>query len=254
MTALTDTQVFSELYYTIKAIKEVVGVTVTRWRPPYGDVDDRVRAIATGLGLETVLWTDDTDDWEIQPRGPLPKSTIDANYAAIIAKNSTPALEQSGIIVLTHEITGGTMEEAMQQYPAITAAYKNVAPVEVCLNNTTPYYETDIVYPNFAEWVSGKRLASGLPDANTIKIAAATFTPRNLTQEAAADAAAASSASAASTSSNAGHTGVVNNAAAHSSAPASSDKKSGASALGTSSAAAAAMALLSISASILVLA
>lgn len=66
-TALSDEQVFAELYYTIKAIKWVTGVTVTSWRPPYGDVDDRVRAIAYELGLETIIWSDDTDDWNVIP-------------------------------------------------------------------------------------------------------------------------------------------------------------------------------------------
>lgn len=55
-TTLTTNQVFAELYYTIKAMKEVMGITPTCWRPPYGDVDDRVRAIAQSLGLRTYVW------------------------------------------------------------------------------------------------------------------------------------------------------------------------------------------------------
>lgn len=31
-------------------------------RPPYGDVDDRIRAIAQGMGLQTIMWSDDTND------------------------------------------------------------------------------------------------------------------------------------------------------------------------------------------------
>lgn len=56
MTALTDTQVFAELWYTMKAIKYIMGVTPTCWRPPYGDVDDRVRGFAQGLGLRNMMW------------------------------------------------------------------------------------------------------------------------------------------------------------------------------------------------------
>lgn len=41
----------------MQAIKDVMGVTPTCWRPPYGDVDDRVRAIAQGLGLRTYMWS-----------------------------------------------------------------------------------------------------------------------------------------------------------------------------------------------------
>lgn len=57
MTALTDDQAFAELYYTIRIIKDVMGITVTCWRPPYGDVDDRIRAIAQSIGLRTYMWS-----------------------------------------------------------------------------------------------------------------------------------------------------------------------------------------------------
>ena len=106
MTALTNTEVFAELYYSTKAIKEVTGVTVEAWRPPYGDVDDRVRAIATGLGLSTVLWSADTDDWMVEPEGTLPRSTIESNYATIINNVS----DTIGNIVLTHEIVATDLE------------------------------------------------------------------------------------------------------------------------------------------------
>jgi hypothetical protein len=43
MTALTNEQAFAELYYSKKAIHGVLGITVQCWRPPYGDVDDRIR-------------------------------------------------------------------------------------------------------------------------------------------------------------------------------------------------------------------
>lgn len=48
MTALTTDQAFAELWYTIKVMKYVMGITPTCWRPPYGDVDDRIRGIAQG--------------------------------------------------------------------------------------------------------------------------------------------------------------------------------------------------------------
>jgi hypothetical protein len=39
MTSLSNEEAFAELYYAKKAIKDVLGVTVQCWRPPYGDVD-----------------------------------------------------------------------------------------------------------------------------------------------------------------------------------------------------------------------
>lgn len=50
---------------------EQIGVTPNTMRPPYGDIDDRVRAISLQMGLTPIIWTSvngtsfDTFDWEI---------------------------------------------------------------------------------------------------------------------------------------------------------------------------------------------
>jgi len=74
----------------MKAIKLAIGITPTCWRPPYGDVDDRIRAIAKGLGLQTVLWTYNSNDWEVGS-GNVTAQQVDANYQSLIqgAQNGT---------------------------------------------------------------------------------------------------------------------------------------------------------------------
>lgn len=228
MTAFPNEQVFAELYYTAKAIKDIVGVTPTCWRPPFGDVDDRVRAIATGLGLETIIWTDDTDDWKILPLGTLPTASIDANYASIIAKETQGASAGQGNIVLTHEINGHTMQEFIKQYSNIEAAFKYIVPLTACKNQTRPYPE-NIVYPNFADYIAGNVNATGLPDGTSIKAsnagynanAAASYTKTAGTAAAATSAGSKSAQSAAvSAVSTAGNKAVQTAAAAkQSSAP-----------------------------------
>jgi hypothetical protein len=54
---LTTEQVVAELGWARKAIKDVLGVTPTLMRPPYGDIDDRVRAISLAMGMVPVIWT-----------------------------------------------------------------------------------------------------------------------------------------------------------------------------------------------------
>ncbi len=85
MTALTTNQAFAELWYAMKAIKYVMGVTPTCWRPPYGDVDDRIRAIAQSLGLRTMMWDVDTNDWNIAPYGTIPTASLQQTYSSINA-------------------------------------------------------------------------------------------------------------------------------------------------------------------------
>jgi hypothetical protein len=54
---LTTAQVVAELGWARKAIKDVIGVTPTLMRPPFGDIDDRVRAISLAMGMVPVIWT-----------------------------------------------------------------------------------------------------------------------------------------------------------------------------------------------------
>ncbi|KAF8760318.1 Polysaccharide deacetylase [Rhizoctonia solani] len=67
MTTLSNEEALAELAWTMQVIHDMTGGRVPRfWRPPYGDSDNRVRAIAREvLGLTTVIWNDDTNDWAI---------------------------------------------------------------------------------------------------------------------------------------------------------------------------------------------
>lgn len=57
LTTLSNEQVFAELAFTMKIIHESTGGRVPRfWRPPYGDSDLRVHAIAKLLGLTAIFW------------------------------------------------------------------------------------------------------------------------------------------------------------------------------------------------------
>lgn len=57
LTSLTNEQIVAEFKYTEAIIYQTLGVIPLYYRPPYGDVDDRVRAIASALGYRTVIWT-----------------------------------------------------------------------------------------------------------------------------------------------------------------------------------------------------
>lgn len=172
-TTLSNEQVFAELYYTAKVIKKVLGITPTCWRPPFGDVDDRVRAIAFGLGLRTIVWQEDTDDWEIEPSGHASTQKIDSNYQSIFSKSSTESP-----IVLTHELVSQTMDEFQKMFPDLKKAYKNVVPLTACQNISKPYPDSPISYPIYNDFVSGKVNATNLPDGNTLRPnVTASYTP-----------------------------------------------------------------------------
>ena len=58
MTTLSNLEIVSELGWTIEIIHDLTGGRVPAyWRPPFGDADNRVIAIAKEVfGLTTVIW------------------------------------------------------------------------------------------------------------------------------------------------------------------------------------------------------
>lgn len=58
MTTLSNEDVVAQLAWTMELIHNSTGGRVPRfWRPPYGDTDARVSAIAKEvLGLTTIIW------------------------------------------------------------------------------------------------------------------------------------------------------------------------------------------------------
>jgi len=154
MTAFSSQDAFAELYYSVQAIKAVTGVTPTCWRPPFGDVDDRIRAIASGLGLRTIIWEHDTFDWE-QATGNVTAAQVDTNYGNVIQLAQNGSLSSRGTIVLFHELNNFTMSEAIKFYPQLKAAYKFITPVGVGYNITQPYVEVNYSQPTFSQYTSG---------------------------------------------------------------------------------------------------
>jgi len=118
MTTLNNNQVLAELGWTMQIIHDSANGRIPRyWRPPYGDVDNRVRAIATHcFNLTTVVWNQDTDDWNIGTGATNPQIIL-SQFSGWLAGPKTP-----GLMVLEHELTDVAVSTFMQVYPMIKAA------------------------------------------------------------------------------------------------------------------------------------
>ena len=57
LTTVSTDGIIAEFGWTKKIIQDVLGVTPIFFRPPYGDIDNRVRAIAKAMNLIPVMWT-----------------------------------------------------------------------------------------------------------------------------------------------------------------------------------------------------
>ncbi|KAJ4473590.1 hypothetical protein J3R30DRAFT_3510154 [Lentinula aciculospora] len=116
LTTLTTAEIVAELGWTRKAIKAIIGVTPTTMRPPYGDIDDRVRAISLAMGMIPIIWTRtpsgvsfDTFDWEI-PGGVVTSEASFSQFEGILGNASTL---DDGFIVLEHDLYEQTVDMAI---------------------------------------------------------------------------------------------------------------------------------------------
>lgn len=122
MTTLTNEQVLGELGWTMQIIADLNGGRVPKyWRPPYGDVDNRVRAIASGVfGLETVPWDKDSADWAIST-GQYTKQSVEDTMNGWLTGPKSP-----GLNILEHELNANTINVFMDSYPKMVSNGWNV--------------------------------------------------------------------------------------------------------------------------------
>ncbi|KAI1315934.1 chitin deacetylase [Mortierella claussenii] len=139
-TSLTNEQFVAEVKYTEMAIKEVCGFTPKYFRPPYGDIDNRIRGLLWAMGYTSVIWDYDTNDWQMSPGGTKTEAQVDQDIAGWIA--NAPK-DKTGHITLEHELYQNTVNAAITNLPKIQATWKTM-PVSACMNDAHPYRETNI--------------------------------------------------------------------------------------------------------------
>lgn len=112
MTSLTDHQILGEIGWTMQLIHDYSQrhLIARYWRPPYGDVDQRVDAIARHVfGLETIMWRYDPRDWclsDAVPKGSAcslgngPQSSTELDNELDVFIRSA---KQNGLLILEHE-------------------------------------------------------------------------------------------------------------------------------------------------------
>ncbi|ORE09236.1 glycoside hydrolase/deacetylase [Rhizopus microsporus var. microsporus] len=168
MTTMTNEEAVAEFYWTLKAIKETTGVTPKCWRPPQGDVDDRIRSIAWQMGMHTVLWDWDTNDWDMPAPGGgnLAPSKVDGYFKGWI-EDEQSGNQTHGHIVLEHELNNATVNMTMFWLPKIQKVF-NVVPALACNNVTQPYWEQQYVYPLQTLPIGGSNSSSSATETTIV--------------------------------------------------------------------------------------
>lgn len=151
LTTQSNEQILLELAWTKEVIRRITGVTPNTMRPPYGDIDDRVRAICKKLGLTPIIWTSvsstesfDTNDWKLQS-GQVTVADSVAKFDEILSK--APTLGH-GYIVLAHDLYQQSVELAtsvvLPMAQSMNPAQK-LQPIITCLKQplANAYIETN---------------------------------------------------------------------------------------------------------------
>lgn len=131
MTTLSNLDLVGQFGWTMQMIHNSTGGRVPKfWRPPYGDSDMRVRAIAKEVfGLTTVVWNHDTEDWAQSSTPP-----IEAAMTGFLASPKSP-----GLIILEHELTDVTVDGFIQAFPMIKQNGWNFASLAQVMGNGSSY-------------------------------------------------------------------------------------------------------------------
>lgn len=157
MTGLSNADVVAQLGWTLQLIYNSTGGRLCRyWRPPYGDTDARVNAIAKEVfGLTAIIWNNEyalffysvmssvsqpcfsSEDWTLGLQGGTTLQAIQANFQRWLSGPQTP-----GLIVLEHELSDQSVQAFMAAYP-VMKQYNWQLKSTATLEGLSPYENAD---------------------------------------------------------------------------------------------------------------
>ncbi|KAG0354075.1 hypothetical protein BC939DRAFT_524305 [Gamsiella multidivaricata] len=142
LTTLTNEEIVAEMKWTERAIEDATGYRVKYMRPPYGDIDSRVRFVLKKLGYVVVDWsgdTFDTQDWRILAKQKTPSQIIATFKQSINTYLNNNVAHRKGFISLDHDLTAHTIEVAKSVIPYGRAHNLTIQSVAKCLHDAMPY-------------------------------------------------------------------------------------------------------------------
>ncbi|TPX38017.1 hypothetical protein SmJEL517_g00396 [Synchytrium microbalum] len=141
MTSLTNTQIVAEIMYTQAMIYKVTGLTTRYFRPPYGDIDDRVRGIIAALGFKIIIWDSAYDSTDADV------AATPENYEKVMARIRSWFNVAKGFISLQHTIstfTSGTSVAALQEIIKMGGIKNQLMTVPQCIGDSQWYMNKNV--------------------------------------------------------------------------------------------------------------
>ncbi|KAF8928835.1 chitin deacetylase [Dissophora ornata] len=138
LTTLTNEQIVAEMKWTEKAVLAATGLRMKYMRPPYGDINSRVRFVLKKLGYIPVDWTGDaydTNDWQMPT---MSEATVISTFTKSLDTYAASNKSQ-GFYCLEHDLNSLTVGVAQKLIPLGLAKNITIAPVPVCESDNQPY-------------------------------------------------------------------------------------------------------------------
>jgi peptidoglycan/xylan/chitin deacetylase (PgdA/CDA1 family) len=166
--SLTDDQVVAEIKQTEDIIANLTGVHPRYIRPPYGEADDRVKAIMHAHGLQAILWNMDTLDYDIIGANKDIKGIVQA-FDKTLSNGSTGLnpFNNPGFISLQHDIYLQSVQQETDIIGLLQSKGLKLVTVSQCTGDGKPYKDGNTAQP------SGPNPVPGTPvqpvDANPVQ-------------------------------------------------------------------------------------
>ncbi|KAG9083463.1 Carbohydrate esterase 4 protein [Ceratobasidium sp. UAMH 11750] len=124
---LNDTQIKSEFTRTNDAMKKILGIVPSLVRPPFGEYNSNVTAVAASLGQSLVTWDFDSQDWTGAA-----STDIEAAYKAHFDTNP------KNILPLNHEVYSASIPLPLVSSNLITQSCPPKLP-DTTVHDVLPY-------------------------------------------------------------------------------------------------------------------
>ncbi|KAJ3392356.1 hypothetical protein HDU84_004320 [Entophlyctis sp. JEL0112] len=147
---VTQANTLLRAYRDGKIIQDVIGVFPKYFRPPYGDIDDRVRAVIESVGLRSVEWNRDSKDWLLSPAAQPNNFTPAQEVSSFQSWIANPTLDNGqvkGVVSLQHDLFPMSAHTAPQVLQMVMKAGYHIMPVAPCAGDTSGSWYTTFQDP-----------------------------------------------------------------------------------------------------------
>jgi hypothetical protein len=143
----------AEIKWAERIIKEIIGVQPKYLRPPYGNVDDRVRVIAQAADYQILHWNLNSDNWKLNSQSSTERITVFAtinNLRVAMEKGAATGTGKlasenhkklNGFITLEHDLTPDAIKQFPQLIKMIRQVNYQIQMMSQCLQENSAHHD-----------------------------------------------------------------------------------------------------------------